>query len=249
VIPPGTNPKAPSPGPADPQKTTSAPTFTATARTFGIAAATGTLILSVLYALTLAAGLLTLPSPDQPIGDPLFTILEILIILTTPAMVALMVAIHAWAAPETKIFSLMALVFMGLMSGLTCSNHFVRLTLGRQAEFTGQPWMPLFLEFKWPSVIYSLDILAWDVFFALAVFSVAPVFGGTRLAKWIRSLMLLSGGLALAGLSGVVTGDMQLRTIGVIGYAGVFPAATALLAILFHRTPPIRYPYPPACGT
>ena len=84
-------------------------------------------------------------------------------ILLTPAMVALMVAIHAWAAPETKTFSLMGLVFMVLMSGLTCSNHFVRLTLGRQAEFTGQPWMPLFLEFRWPSVIYSLDILVWDV--------------------------------------------------------------------------------------
>ena len=58
--------------------------------------------------------------------------------------------------------------------------------------------------------------------------------------------MLLSGGLALAGLSGVIAGDMQLRTIGVIGYAGVFPAATALLAILFHRTPPMRHPYQPA---
>jgi hypothetical protein len=242
VILPGTNPKGPSPGPSDPQKITTAPTFTASARTFGIASATGTLVLLVFYTLSLAVGLLTLPSPDQPIGDPLFTILEILIILLTPAMVALMVAIHAWAAPETKTFSLMGLVFMGLMSGLTCSNHFVRLTLGRQTEFTGQPWAPLFLEFRWPSVIYSLDILAWDVFFALAVFSVAPVFGGTRLARWIRALMLLSGGLALAGLSGVITGDMQLRTIGVIGYAGVFPAAAGLLVILFHRTPPTRTP-------
>jgi hypothetical protein len=243
VIPPGTNHEAPSTERADPQQSTPAPTFSANARKLGIVSATGTLVLSVLYAVTLAAGLLTLPSPEQPIGDPLFTILEILIILTTPMMVALMVAIHAWAAPETKSFSLMALVFMGLMSGLTCSLHFVRLTLGRQTEFTGQPWMPLFLEFRWPSVIYSLDILAWDVLFALAVFSVAPVFGGSRLAKSIRTLMIVSGGLALAGLSGVIAGDMQLRNIGVIGYAAVFPAATALLAILFHKTPPVRYPY------
>jgi hypothetical protein len=98
--------------------------------------------------------------------------------------------------------------------------------------------MPLFLEFKWPSVVYALDILAWDVLFALAVFSVAPVFNGSRLAKWTRALLILSGVLAVGGLSGVVANDMQLRSIGIIGYALVFPATAALLAIIFHRTPP-----------
>jgi hypothetical protein len=34
-------------------------------------------------------------------------------------MVALMVAIHAWAAPETRKFNLLALVFMGPVAGLT----------------------------------------------------------------------------------------------------------------------------------
>lgn len=34
--------------------------------------------------------------------------------------------------------------------------------------------------------------------------------------------MIISGGLALAGLRGVITGEMQLRNIGVIGYAAVF---------------------------
>lgn len=242
MIPPATKHDTPSTGPVDPQNTSTTPIFSASARMLGLVAATGTLALSVLYAVTLAVGLLTLPSPDEPIGDPLFTILEILIILMAPVMVALMVAVHAWAAPSTKIFSLMALIFMVLVAGLTCSLHFVILTLGRQAEFADLPWMPLFLEFKWPSVVYALDILAWDVFFALAVLFVAPVFGRGRLAKWIQLLMIISGGLALAGLSGVITGDMQLRNIGIIGYAAVFPAATALLAILFNRTQPVQYP-------
>jgi hypothetical protein len=77
--------------------------------------------------------------------------------------------------------SLIALVFMGLLAGLTSSVHFVILTVSRQAAFTGQSWLPLLLEFKWPSVAYALDILAWDVFFPLAVLSAAPVFGGSRL--------------------------------------------------------------------
>ena len=84
------------------------------------------------------------------------------------------------------MFSLLALAFMGLLTGLTCSVHFVILTVSHQAEFAGQSWLPLILSFKWLSVTYALDILAWDVFFALAVLSAAPVFSGSRLARSIR---------------------------------------------------------------
>ena len=63
----------------------------------------------------------------------------------------------------------------------------------------------------------------------------APVFRGSRLAAWIRWLMIASGVLALAGLSGVVVGDMQLRNIGIVGYLGVFLIVATLLGILFYR--------------
>jgi hypothetical protein len=195
-------------------------------------------VLIAAYTATLVTGLLSLQSPQQPIGDPLFSILEILIVLLMPLMVALMVAVHAWAPAEVKVFSLMALVFVSLLAGLTCSVHFVILTVGRQAAFSGLAWMPLFLSFEWPSVAYALDILAWDVFFALSVLFAAPVFSGNRLATSIRVLLAASGVFALAGLSGVVAGDMRLRNIGIVGYAGVFPVAALLLAILFHRANP-----------
>jgi hypothetical protein len=213
-------------------------TFTASARRLGMVSAAGTVLLGAVYGATLVAGFLSLESPQQPIGDPWFSLLEILIILTMPLMVALMVAVHAWAPAEAKVFSLMALVFMSLLAGLTCSVHFVILTVGRQAAFSGLAWMPLLLSFRWPSVVYALDILAWDVFFALSVLFAAPVFSGNRLATSIRVLLVASGALALAGLSGVIVGDMQLRNIGIAGYGGVFPVAALLLAILFHRATP-----------
>jgi hypothetical protein len=97
-------------------------------------------------------------------------------------------------------------------------------------------WMPLFLSFKWLSVSYALDILAWDVFFALSALFAAPVFSGNRLATWIRVLLVASGVLALAGLSGVIVDDRQLRDIGIVGYASVFPVVALLLAILLHRS-------------
>ena len=52
----------------------------------------------------------------------------------------------------------------GYARRLTCTVHFVILTLSRQPEFAEQSWLPLVLSFKWPSVVYALDILGWDVF-------------------------------------------------------------------------------------
>ena len=109
--------------------------FTASARRLGIFSAVGTAFLGVVYAVTLTHGLLSLQAPRQPIGDPWFSILEILILFTAPLMVVLMVAVHAFAPSQLKAFSLMALVFMSLLAGLTCTVHFVILTLLRSPKY------------------------------------------------------------------------------------------------------------------
>jgi predicted lysophospholipase L1 biosynthesis ABC-type transport system permease subunit len=70
------------------------------------------------------------------------------------------------------------------------------------------------------------------------MFFAAPVFNGNRLATSIRILMIASGVLALAGLSGVVAGDMQLRNIAIVGYVVVFLVVAGLLGLLFYRTRP-----------
>ncbi len=216
--------------------------FSATARRLGIFSAVAVVILQVAYAITLTVGFLSLTSPQQPIGDPMFSILEVLIIAMMPVMVALMVAVHAWAPSHTKALSLIAVVFMALLAAVTCSVHFVILTLSRQTAFAALSWLPLLLSFKWPSVVYALDILGWDFFFALSMLFAAPVFGGSRLAVSIRVLMTASGALSLVGLSGVVTGDMQLRDIGIAGYLGVFLVVACLLAVLFSRATPATEP-------
>src|SRR5215210_2679620 len=114
--------------------------FSATARSLGILSATATVILGVAYAVTLAVGLASLEAPQEPIGDPMFMILEVLVIVMMPAMVALMVAVHAWAPMHAKALSLTAVVFIGLLAGVTCIVHFCVLTLSRQPEFAGQSW-------------------------------------------------------------------------------------------------------------
>ena len=70
-------------------------TFTATARRLGLVSAVGTVLLSAGYAAALVAGLWSLPSPQQPIGNPWFSVLEVFILLLLPLLVRLMVAVHA----------------------------------------------------------------------------------------------------------------------------------------------------------
>jgi hypothetical protein len=92
-------------------------------------------------------------------------------------------------------------------------------------------------SWEWPSVDYVLDIVAWDWFFGLSMLLAAPVFkGGGRLHTSVRAAMILSGTLSIAGLLGAALGDMQLRGIGIAGYAGVFPVVCVLLALIFSRT-------------
>jgi hypothetical protein len=153
-----------------------------------------------------------------------------------------MVAVHAYAAPERKAYSLTALAFMILLTGITSSVHFVILTVRRQIEAAGLPGLPLFLSVTWPSVAYTLDILAWDVFFALAMLFAAPVFTGGKLETAVRFLFITSGVISFVGLLGVPLANMQVwfwydvRNIGVLGYAVVAPVAFLLIGILFGRT-------------
>jgi hypothetical protein len=199
-------------------------------------AAFAVFFLLIAYAVTLVLGFFSLNSPQDPIGDPYFSILELLIVVTAPLMVIVMIAVHAYASPDTRIYSLTALAFMIIMAGITCSVHFVILTVSRQIEAAGFPWRSLFFSFRWPSVVYTLDILAWDFFFALSMLFAAPVFKIGRLEKTIRLLMIVSGVLSLAGLIGVPLANMNVRNIGVLGYAGVSMVVFLLLGIVFGCT-------------
>jgi uncharacterized membrane protein len=210
--------------------------FTLQHRAIGRAAAWLVFLLGLVYAVTTVLGFLSLKSPQDPIGDPYFSIMELLIVLMAPLMVVVMVAVHAYASPEVKAYSFTALIFTILQAGITSSVHFVILTVSRQIEATGLIWAPLFFSFKWPSVAYTLDILAWDWFFALSMLFAAPVFKAGSLETKVRILMIITGILSLVGLIGVPLADMQVRNIGIVGYAGVTPVVFLLLGIIFDRT-------------
>lgn len=215
-----------------------APALSQSSKLMGVVSAVTVLIVGALYAIVLAIGFANLPSPDAPICDPYFTMLEVLILLLAPAMVTLMATVHAWAPPQSRSWSLVALSFTIMLATVTSAVHFSILTLSGKPGFGGDTAAGAQLAFRWPSVVYVLDILAWDVFFALAMLFAAFVFQGGGIHRAIRISMLLSGGLALAGLTGVALGDMAVRNIGIVGYLGVFLIVDALLLRLFLRCKP-----------
>lgn len=191
--------------------------------------------LSAAYVVVLAFGLFTLPSPAHPIQQPWFALMELLILAIAPTMVMLAVALHAWAPAERKSLVLVGVAFFCMCALVTCTVHFCVLALGRHPAFSGEPWSSLVFSFRWPSVVYALDILAWDVLFPIGTLFIAAGVRGSGLAGWARAALVFSALLAFAGLIGVPLANMQLRNIGIIGYAVLFPIAAALLAVMFHR--------------
>jgi cytochrome c oxidase subunit IV len=170
--------------------------------------------------------------------DPFLAILEALIILAAPIMVVMMAAVHSCGPQDKKAFSLTALSLMILLAGTTCGVHFIQLVVLRRFEpaalaalspIASHPW-------KWPSMVFALDLLAWDLFLGLSMLFAARVFDGGGLQKHVRMTMNLSGTLCMAGLLGPVSGEMRLQGLAIVGYAFVFPIVCLLLATMLGRT-------------
>jgi hypothetical protein len=211
--------------------------FTRQHRNLGRIACFVVFAILLVYVITLVLGFLSLKSPLEPIGDPYFSVLEVLIVMVAPFMVIVMVVVHAYASPETKAYSLTALAFMILLAGITCSVHFLILTVSRPIEAADFPSVSFFLSYNWPSMAYAADVLAWDFFFALSMLFAAPVFKIGRMEKTIRIFMIVSGVLSFVGLFGLPFLEQTplIRNIGIIGYAGVSQVAFLLLGIVFGR--------------
>ena len=188
--------------------------------------------LSLVYVPVLVAGLVA-AAPEAPVPDPYNAVLELLIIPSSLAMVIAFAAVHRWAAPQRRLLSAGAVALVALTAGLTICVHAVLLTVGRQADASTLPGYDLLLSWQWPSVVFALDIVAWDLFLGVALLLAAPVLRG-----WPSWLLAVSGVLCLAGITGAVTGDMNVRDIGIVGYAVVLPVALLLQGRRFAKTVP-----------
>lgn len=159
-------------------------------------------LLCGLYAVFLWVGMITLPTPDHPIQNPWFSAMEVLILFIAPTMVVFTGSLYIWVSESEKAAALLAIVFMSLCAVVTSCVHFSVLTLSRHPAISTTDWAPLVLGFTWPSLAYALDILAWDVFFALGAFFLALSLRGRAKVQTIQRLLMAASATAFLGLAG-----------------------------------------------
>jgi hypothetical protein len=222
--------------PADTQRP--APTtWTATDRSLGRRACYAFFALSLAYVPAMGAGFLANGGFSAPIRDPYLAIMELVILPLAVTLVVVFAAVHSYTGPSSRTLSLAALALGTLAAGVTSCVHLVLLTVGREASETTLPGYDLLFSWTWPSVIYALDIAAWDLFLGSALVMAGLTFSGPGLSALVRRGFLLSGALCLAGLLGAALGNMDVRNIGIVGYAIVLPVVLLLTARLFSVTP------------
>lgn len=200
----------------------------------GAAAGTVIALASAVYVVTLAIGWILLPTPASQIVEPWFTILELLILLISPSMVILAVAIHALARGERRSSSMIAMTFFSICCAITMSVHMTILTVAEHFVRLDVEAARLLFSFEWPSVVYALDVLAWDLFFPIATAAAAVAIPRSAGVS-TRILLFSSAALSLVGLLGVPLGDMRVRNAGIVGYAVLFPVAAGMLAWRFQK--------------
>ena len=167
--------------------------------------------LYVVYIATLFAGGVAVGVPVEPY----LAAAEVLTAVSGVLQVALIAAIHQCAPPEARAASLMALVWMAVMAGLTMTVHFVQLTVGRQVGPAAMADFRYVFGWEWPSLLYAVELAAWHLFFGLSLLFAAVVFRGGGAAA-VRFGLILAGVLCLIGLAGPAIGDLNWRMIGVL---------------------------------
>jgi hypothetical protein len=202
-------------------------------RAIGRWSARALLVLTVLYSADFVVGFAALGNLHDPLPDPYLGIGEVLILVMAPILVTLMLAIHACAPTRAKSFTLVALGWMLAAAAFTTTVHVVELSVARHIDPASFPGYARIFDFEWPSLLYAVDIVAWDVFFGLALLFAVPAFR-RRSDTAARLGLIVSGSLCLLGVIGPLTNAIGLRAVGIFGYTVVFAATCVPLARAFR---------------
>ena len=203
-------------------------------RMLGFWSARAILVIELVYVAVFVAGFASIGNTSDPLPDPYLAIGEILILVMAPIMVCLMLAVHQGAPKQAKPFTQVALGWMLAAAAFTTVVHFVLLTVARHIDPATFPGYARIFGWQWPSTFYAIDIVAWDVFFGLALLFAVPAFTHRGDAKLVRRGLILSGSLCLIGLVGPFSNVIALRTIGIVGYTVVFGLTCLPLSRTFN---------------
>ncbi len=195
------------------------------------------LALGVIYAGLIVWGIITQDPKTGFIRENVRILMEIATIISAVILLFFALSIKNMLGFENSFLAEISVVFITILVTLTSMVHFVSITISNQLVADNPLLSPL-LSLEWPSLLLSIDILAWDVFFGVAF-----IFLGLSLRRIedfsaVHTLMVLSGILSLLGLISLPL-NMNLRFIGIFGYT-VMPVISS--AILLGKIGKTRSP-------
>jgi len=206
-------------------------------REIGKWSARSMVVIELAYVVVFIVGFASIGNVSDPLPDPYLGIAQGIIIVMAPILVMLMMAIHECAPVHAKPFTLIAFGWMVALAAFTITANSVQLMVARHVNSATLPGYARIFGYDWPSTFYAIDIIAWDVFFALSLLFAVPAFVRPSDAI-VRKGFILSGSMCLVGLVGPFANVLGLRTIGIFGYTIVFGLVCIPLSKTFEAGTP-----------
>jgi hypothetical protein len=191
------------------------------------------IILGIIYIGLVAWGLGTRDIATGEINDEIRIAMEIGTMLTAIVFLLFAVSVHQLTDKANRTLGVLGVLFMLAMVILTSLSHFVSISVGSSLmNFDNS--LDLIFSLGWPSMLLSIDILAWDFFFGLAFISLCLSLLPNKTYITTSILMLISGILSLLGLIAVPMNDMNVRFLGIFGYT-VMPTLACISLLVDLR--------------
>jgi hypothetical protein len=95
--------------------------------------------IGVVYVIVLGIGMARF-GLERPIADPVLAVMEVLTLVSAPALLVALATVYEAAAPPQKHWGTVALAFGILFTGLTSAVHFIELTASRQMGTGSLVW-------------------------------------------------------------------------------------------------------------
>jgi hypothetical protein len=203
------------------------------ASVIGIVAAWMTFAINEVYAVL--SGIVFLREGTAVESGPYLSVMALLVVLMGPFLVLSMIAVHAFADPARRIYGVAALGFMVACVAVTSCVNFLLLLVSSSPDLFSESWRALFLPCRWPAPAFVLDNFVWNWFFGVSMLLAAPIFHGDPLRRGLRTMMVASGVLCLAGLAWLAVSPAQGIIIGILGWGAAGPFVFVLLANVFTR--------------
>lgn len=188
------------------------------------------LALGVMYIGLIVWGIITQDPKTGFIQGNVKILMEITTMVSAIILLLFALSIKSMLGSDNLLAEI-SVVFMTILVTLTGIVHFVSITISDQLMSTAPLLSPL-LSLDWPSLLLSIDILAWDVFFGVAFIFLGLSLRQIKALSPASIMMILSGILSLLGLIALPLNNMNLRFIGIFGYT-VMPVISC--AILLGR--------------